>query len=76
VSGVLAAAAHPAEAIEWLRRANELGMKNYPFLARNPLYGSLRGDPAFTTLLSTIEQEWLREKTREDQDPLSTPARP
>jgi non-specific serine/threonine protein kinase len=71
VSGVLAAAGQPAEAIDWLRRANELGMKNYPFLARNPLYGSLRGNPAFTALLSTIEQEWLREKTREDQDPLS-----
>jgi TolB-like protein/predicted Ser/Thr protein kinase len=70
VAEVLAAAHQNDEALRWLRRADELGIHNYPFLARNPLYKNLRKDPDFQACLESARQAWLEAMRHETQEPL------
>jgi serine/threonine-protein kinase len=70
VAGVYAIAQQFPEALRWLRRASELGIRNYVFLSRNPLYANLRQDPQFQSYLESIRREWEDAKRREQQDPL------
>ncbi|HWY05755.1 MAG TPA: protein kinase, partial [Candidatus Acidoferrales bacterium] len=70
VAEVLAAAHRNDEALRWLRRAEELGIRNYPFLARNPLYKNLRNDQDFQTYLESARQAWLQAMRHETQEPL------
>jgi serine/threonine protein kinase/TolB-like protein len=70
VAEVLAAAHQPNEALRWLRRADELGIRNYPFLARNPLYKNLHKDPDFQAYLESARQAWLEAMRHETQAPL------
>jgi hypothetical protein len=67
---VLAVAHQNDEALRWLRRAGELGIRNYPFLARNPLYKSLHKDPDFQAHLESARQAWLEASRHETQEPL------
>jgi eukaryotic-like serine/threonine-protein kinase len=69
-AAVYALARQPDEALRWLRRAGELGMRNYLFLARNPLYDNLRKDPAFISYLNSLQREWEEAKQEEEKDPL------
>jgi hypothetical protein len=61
------------EALRWLRRADELGIRNYPFLSRNPLYKNLQKDPAFQTYLESARKVWLEAMRHETQEPLLPP---
>jgi hypothetical protein len=70
VAEVLAAAHQHSEALRWLRRADELGIRNYPFLARNPLYKNLHKDPDFQAYLESARQAWLEAMQHETQEPL------
>jgi eukaryotic-like serine/threonine-protein kinase len=70
VAAVYATAREPSPAVRWLRRARELGVINYPFVSRNPLYVNLRGDPAFQSFLESMRQEWEVENRQEEQNPL------
>jgi eukaryotic-like serine/threonine-protein kinase len=70
VAGVYAIAQQFPEALRWLRRASELGIRNYVFLSGNPLYANLRQDPEFQSYLESIRREWEDAKRREQQDPL------
>lgn len=70
VAGVLAVADQNSAALVWLRRAGELGMKNYPFLVRNPFYENLQKDRAFQDYLESVRQEWEQVKRREERAPL------
>ncbi len=70
VAEVLAVAHQNDEALRWLRRAGELGIRNYPFLARNPLYKSLHKDPDFQAHLESARQAWLEASRHETQEPL------
>jgi tetratricopeptide (TPR) repeat protein/predicted Ser/Thr protein kinase len=70
VAEVLAAAHQPKEALRWLRRADDLGIRNYPFLARNPLYKNLHKDPDFQAYLESARQAWLEAMRHETQAPL------
>jgi non-specific serine/threonine protein kinase len=70
VAEVLAVAHQNHEALRWLRRADELGIRNYPFLARNPLYKSLHKDPDFQAYLESARQVWLEATRHEMQEPL------
>jgi hypothetical protein len=73
VAEVLAVAHQNDEALRWLRRAEELGIRNYPFLARNPLYKNLHKDPAFQAYLESARQVWLEAMRHETQEPLLPP---
>jgi len=47
------------EALDWLERAVEIGLANYPFLARiDPLLENVRREPRFRALLERVEAEW------------------
>jgi tetratricopeptide (TPR) repeat protein len=70
VAEVLASAHQNGEALRWLRRGEELGIRNYPFLARNPLYKNLHRDPAFQAYLQSSRQAWLEAMRHETQEPL------
>jgi hypothetical protein len=70
VAEVLAVARRNDEAFRWLRRADELGIRNYTFLARNPLYKNLQKDPIFQAYLASSQQIWREAMRRETQSPL------
>ena len=70
VAEVLAVSKQKQEALRWLRRSGDLGMKNYPFLTQNPLYENLRGDPDFQSYLKSVRLEWEAAKQREEEEPL------
>lgn len=70
VAAVYAVARRPKPALRWLRRAHELGVTNYPFVSKNPLYGNLRGDSEFQSLLESTRREWEDANRTEEQDPL------
>jgi hypothetical protein len=70
VAAVYAVARQPEPALRWLRRAHELGVTNYPFISRNPLYGNLSEDSAFQSFLETTRREWEAANRNEEQDPL------
>jgi hypothetical protein len=70
VASVYAVARQPKPALRWLRRAHELGLTNYPFVSRNPLYSNLLGDSAFQSFLESTRQEWEAANRQEEQDPL------
>jgi eukaryotic-like serine/threonine-protein kinase len=73
VAEVLAVAHQNDEALRWLRRADELGIRNFPFLSRNPLYKSLQKDPAFQAYLESARKVWLEAMRHETQEPLLPP---
>ena len=46
-------------ALEWLERAVEIGLANWPFLAEiDPLLENVRGEERFGELLGRVEVEW------------------
>jgi serine/threonine protein kinase/tetratricopeptide (TPR) repeat protein len=70
VAGVYALARKPKPALRWLSRARELGVTNYPFVSRNPLYRNLMLDPAVQSFLESTRREWEAANRSEEQDPL------
>ena len=70
VAEVLAVARQNDQALRWLRRADELGIRSYPFLAGNPLYKNLHKDPDFQAHLESARQAWLQALRHETQEPL------
>ena len=42
------------EALKWLRRAIELGNENKPWFERDPNWDSLREDPEYQEIISSI----------------------
>jgi eukaryotic-like serine/threonine-protein kinase len=70
VAEVLAVAHQNDEALRWLRRADELGIRNYQFLARNPLYKNLHKNVDFQSYLESARQSFLEAMRHETQAPL------
>jgi eukaryotic-like serine/threonine-protein kinase len=70
VAAVYAVARQPKPALRWLGRAHELGVTNYPFVSRNPLYANLQRDSAFQSFLESTRREWETANQTEEQDPL------
>jgi hypothetical protein len=70
IAEVLALNHQDGEAVRWLKRAGELGLYSYPFLANNPLYDTLHGDPDFRLYLDVVRRRWERTKELEIQNPL------
>lgn len=46
------------EAVEWIRKAIQLGNENYPLFADNPRLDNLRCDLRFIDLLSDLKKKW------------------
>ncbi|MGW8267406.1 MAG: TPR end-of-group domain-containing protein [Longimicrobiales bacterium] len=46
------------EALEWMARALERGLINYPFFARHEAFDSLRSDPRFQELSAAMKKAW------------------
>jgi tetratricopeptide (TPR) repeat protein len=46
------------EAVEWLRRAADNGMPNYPLFRNDPYLKGLQGDPAYESFMRSLEQEY------------------
>jgi serine/threonine-protein kinase len=46
------------EAVEWIRRAIQLGNENYPLFADNPRLDNLRCDLRFIGLLNDLKRKW------------------
>jgi len=70
VAEVLAVAHQNEEALRWLRRADELGIRNFPFLSRNVLFTNLHNDQDFQAHLESTRQTWLEAMQHEAQRPL------
>jgi eukaryotic-like serine/threonine-protein kinase len=70
VAGVCAVAQQPAQALSWLHRSGELGMRNYRFLSKNPLYANLQQNHQFQSYLESVRQQSLEEERREAREPL------
>jgi non-specific serine/threonine protein kinase len=46
-------------ALHWLAKAVERGLLNYPLLAHlDPFLENVRSDPAFTSLMANVRQQW------------------
>jgi len=48
----------PQDAFHWLEHAVEAGFINYPFLTRDRLLDSLRGEERFERLMERVKREW------------------
>lgn len=73
VAAVLAAAGRSDEAVLWLKRAGEVAMRSYPYVAESPYFSALRALPEFGAYAATLEQEWRTLARAEEQDPLLAP---
>lgn len=47
-----------SDAVEWLRRASENGMPNYPLFRNDPNLRSLQGDPDYEALMARLLQQY------------------
>jgi serine/threonine-protein kinase len=50
------------EAVEWLKKAIQLGNENYPLFADNPRLDNLRCDLRFIDLMSELKKKWEERK--------------
>lgn len=73
VAAVLAAAGRSDEAMVWLKRAGEVAMRSYPYVAESPYFSALRTSPEFGAYAATLEQEWRTVARAEERDPLLVP---
>lgn len=58
LAGVYALANMADDAIDWLERSISMGNENYPWIATNPNWESMRGDPRFTEILEDLKERW------------------
>src|SRR5215472_4826595 len=49
-----------SEALHWLRRAIYLGNENYPWFAKNPAWGRLKGHGDFERILEDLKKTYRR----------------
>jgi serine/threonine protein kinase/Flp pilus assembly protein TadD len=66
LAGVYALAERPDEAIEWLERSISMGYENYPWVAANPNWESMRDDPRFREILEELKGRWERLSEQRD----------
>ena len=59
-AGVFALLGERDRALQWFRRAVELGNHNYPWFLRDKNYERLRGDPDYEQILAGVRQSWER----------------
>ena len=46
------------DAVEWVKRAINLGNENYPLFADNPRLDNLRCDLRFVDLMNELKKKW------------------
>jgi TolB-like protein/predicted Ser/Thr protein kinase len=50
----------PRQAVEWLRKAAAEGFPCYPYFAKDPNLGNLKGDAEFEALMAALKTQWER----------------
>jgi serine/threonine-protein kinase len=58
LAGVYALAERADEAIEWLELSISMGNENYPWVATNPNWESLREEPRFKAIVEELKTRW------------------
>jgi serine/threonine protein kinase/Flp pilus assembly protein TadD len=58
LGGIYALLGERQLALDWLKRAAELGDVNYPWFSRDKNYDSLRSDPEYQAVLAGIRSRW------------------
>ncbi len=58
LAGASALMGDKKEAVQWLTRASEEGLPNYPSFNNDPNLASLRGDPDFKALMLKLKTQW------------------
>ena len=58
MSGFFAYLNLPDETVEWMGRALERGLTNYPFFAEIGPFDTVRNDERFQSLLAEIKRQW------------------
>jgi serine/threonine protein kinase/Tfp pilus assembly protein PilF len=66
IGGVYALLGDKKPALEWLKRAVELGDVNYPWFERDKNYDGLRADPDYQTVMAGVRQQWAAYKKEFD----------
>jgi tetratricopeptide (TPR) repeat protein len=54
----------PGDAVKWLRSASETGFSSFPWMQRDTLLDPIRSDPGFQSLLTALQVEYDRARTR------------
>jgi serine/threonine protein kinase/TolB-like protein len=54
----------PADAVKWLRSAADTGFSCYPWMQRDTLLDPIRPDPGFQSLLTALQMDYDRARTR------------
>ena len=58
LAGVYALAERTDEAIEWLELSISMGNENYPWVATNPNWESMREEPRFKAIVEELKARW------------------
>jgi serine/threonine protein kinase/Tfp pilus assembly protein PilF len=58
IGGVYALLKEKQPALQWLRRAVELGNHNYPWFQRDKNFANLRDDPEYRRIMEDVRQRW------------------
>jgi serine/threonine-protein kinase len=58
LAGVYALAERSDDAIEWLELSISMGNENYPWVATNPNWESMREEPRFKAILEELREKW------------------
>jgi serine/threonine-protein kinase len=51
------------QAIQWVKRAVELGNLNYPWFQRDKNWDKLRNDPEYQRVMAQVHRQWLQYTT-------------
>ena len=58
LAGVYALAERSDDAIEWLELSISMGNENYPWVATNPNWESMREEPRFKSIVEELKTRW------------------
>src|SRR5579862_7561744 len=56
--GIYALLGDKKEALDWLKRAVELGDVNYPWFEKDKTYDNVRSDPEYQAIMAGVRQKW------------------
>jgi serine/threonine-protein kinase len=73
LAGIYALLGDRQPALDWLKRAVEIGDVNYPWFERDKNFDSLRSDPEYQSIMAGVRQRWEAYKKEFDPGPDRNP---
>ena len=64
--GIYSLLGEKRQALDWLKRAVELGDVNYPWFEKDKIYDNVRSDPEYQTIMAGVRQRWEQYKNEFD----------